>query len=383
MELVLRVAAGLGITFTTAVAVLAQASPPALDAATAIPQWVTALESDTYSARHAATERLILAGSDAVEPVAAAIEQGGLETIIRGVYILRQLALSTQDAEAEQAAYEALRRIADRRLTTAARRAATAVQALDEIRQRRALLYLEQRGAVISITQVQIGPRLSQPFSSIRIDESWRGEEADLDRLGWITKFQPSEGPEMWMIALQGKQVTDAWIQRIKNLENIRVLQLKSVTVSDDALAALQEMPELQFLEFLYLPISDAALPHVSSLKSLSRIKLYGTRITKEAVEQFQGQVAGVEVDYRRGGFLGIGCEDNPCRISTVREGTAAAAADLQAGDIVTRYNNQPVKTMDELTELIAQNAAGDTVRVEILRGGQRIEKELVLGEWE
>jgi len=126
------------------------------------------------------------------------------------VYILRQLALSTQDAAAEQAAYEALRRIADRRVTTAARRAATAVQALDEIRQRRALLYLEQRGAVISITQVQIGPRLSQPFSSIRIDESWRGEEADLDRLGWITKFHPPEGPEMWMIAFQGKQVTDA-----------------------------------------------------------------------------------------------------------------------------------------------------------------------------
>ena len=60
----------------------------------------------------------------------------------------------------------------------------------------------------------------------------------------------------MWMIALQGKQVTDAWIQRIKHLENIRVLQLKSATVSDDALAVLQEMPELQFLEFLYLPIT-------------------------------------------------------------------------------------------------------------------------------
>jgi hypothetical protein len=371
------------IIFGGPLAALAQTSPPAPKSAASIGQWVKALESDTYSARHAATERLILAGGVAVEPVAAAIEDGGLETIIRGVYILRQLALTTDDASTEQAAYEALRKIADRQVTTAARRAATAVQALDEIRQRRALLYLEQLGAVVSITQVQIGPRLSQPFSSIRIDESWRGNAADLDRLGWITKFRPPEGPEMWMIALQGPQVTDAWIQRIKPFENIRVLQLKSVAISDEGVAALKEMPELQFLEFLYLPITDAALPHLSSLKALSRVKLYGTRITKAAVEQFQGQFAGVEVDYRRGGFLGIGCEDNPCRISTVREGTAAAAADLQAGDIVTHYNQQPVKTMDELTELIAQNAAGDTVRVEILRDGQRIEKELILGEWE
>ena len=383
MELAIRVAVGWGVLLALTLIVGAQDEADPLPTPQQIQQWVAALESDTYSARHAATERLILAGRPAVEPVAEAIEQGGLETIIRGVYILRQLALSTSHLQTEAAAYEALKRIADRRVTTASRRAATAVQTLNEVRQRRAQQFLERAGAVITLTQVQVGPRISQPFPCILIGESWRGEVEDLDRLTWITSFRPPDGPQLWMIALQGPKITDACVQRLKNLENVRVIQLKSAAISDEAIASLKEIPELQFVELLYNPITDAALPHLASLKSVSRIKLYGTRVTAEAVEQLQQRLAGVEIDFRRGGFLGIGCEDNPCRIVTVREGTAAAAAGLQPGDIVTRYNSQPVKTMDELTVLIGQNAAGDTVQIEVLREGQQIVKEIVLGEWD
>ena len=92
-------------------------------AAEQIRAWVADLESDTYSARHAATERLISIGRPAVKPLADAIERGGLETIIRGIYILRQLALSAEDVQTEQEAYDALQRVAHRKLTTASRRA--------------------------------------------------------------------------------------------------------------------------------------------------------------------------------------------------------------------------------------------------------------------
>lgn len=360
----------------------AQDAPDA-GSAEEVRQWVAALESDTYAARHSATERLILAGAPAIEPVAQAIEQGGLETIIRGIYILRQQALATSEPRTEAAAYEALKRIADRRVTTASRRAATAVQALDEVRQRRAQQLLEQQGAVFSMTQVQIGPRISQPYPSILIGESWRGRVEDLERLAWITKFRALEDAQPWMIALQGPKVTDAWVERLKTLENVRVVQLKSASISDQAMAHLKEMPELQFLEILYNPITDAGLPDLASLKSISRIKLYGTRVTPAAVQQLQQQLVGVDIDYRRGGFLGIGCEDNPCRVTTVREGTAAATAGLQMGDIVTRYNGQPVRTMDELTALIAQNSAGETVQIEVLRDGEQVVVDVVLGEWE
>jgi hypothetical protein len=306
-----------------------------------------------------------------------------LETIIRGIYILRQLALSTSDLQTEAAAYAALQRIADRRVTTASRRAVTAVQALDEVRQQRAQQFLEQAGAVISLTQVQVGERISQPFPSVLIGPSWRGQAADLERLTWITNLQQPDGPQMWLIAMQGPQVTDACVRRLENLRNVRAVQLKSTAISDGALASLAKIADLQFLELLYNPITDDALSHLAALKNVSRIKLYSTRTSGKAVQQLQDRLPGVEIDFRRGGFLGIGCEDNPCRISMVREGTAAAAAGLQVGDVVTKYNSRPVKTMDELTAAIAQDAAGDAVQLEVQRDGQLLVEEVVLGQWE
>ena len=56
--------------------------------------WIGDLESNTYAVREHATEQLIIAGMRAVEPISSAIADGGLETISRCVYALRQLALA-------------------------------------------------------------------------------------------------------------------------------------------------------------------------------------------------------------------------------------------------------------------------------------------------
>ncbi len=290
MELAVRWIVIVGIVVAGQIAMGSDASSNPAPSTDQIQQWVAALESDSYSARHAATERLILAGQPAVEAVTRAIEQGGLETIIRGIYILRQLALSTSSIQTEAAAYDALQQISRRPVTTAARRAATAVQALDQIRYRRAEQHLEQLGTVISMTNVQVGPRLSQPFPSILIDESWRGSIEDLDWLPRITDARLPEGPEVWMLSLRGPQVTDAWLQRVSSLKNIRVVQLKSTGISNEALAHLQALPELRYVELLYTPITDAALPYLSSLKSFANQVVRDSDFT-EGVSAAAGQL--------------------------------------------------------------------------------------------
>jgi serine protease Do len=60
-----------------------------------------------------------------------------------------------------------------------------------------------------------------------------------------------------------------------------------------------------------------------------------------------------------------------------------AATAGFQAGDVVLSYNQQPVQTMEELTRLIGQNVAGDKVTMELLRDGEKLTKEVVLGKWD
>lgn len=345
-------------------------------------EWVTKLESESYAARSVATERLILAGRNAIEPVTAAVETGGLETVIRGVYVLRQLAINAESPQVQTLAYDALERLANRRVTTAARRASAAMMAINETRQRQAQARLEQLGAVITMTQVRVGARINHPFPAIHFGESWRGTAEDLVHLRWLTNYMPNETAK-WMIAMEGERVTDAWMRAVAPLENVAVVHLKSTSVSDDGIARLRDMPDLQYVELRYLPITDASLPHIKAIQSLQRVEVFGTKVSAEAAAQLQAELVNVEVDYRRGGFLGIGCDDDPCRVTQVRELTAASRAGIQMGDIITHFNGKPVNTMDELTQLIAQNAAGETVSVSFRRGAEKFEREVKLGSWE
>jgi serine protease Do len=69
--------------------------------------------------------------------------------------------------------------------------------------------------------------------------------------------------------------------------------------------------------------------------------------------------------------------------VTIIRPGSVAATAGFQAGDVVLSYNQQPVQTMEELTRLIGQNVAGDKVTMELLRDGEKLTKEVVLGKWD
>jgi hypothetical protein len=355
----------------------ADESPPPVD------EWIADLESDIYSVRVRATERLILAGSAAIEPLTKAVEEGELETISRGVYILRQLAMSPADLAAEEQAYRALEQLSRRRFSGASRRAATALQAVHEMRQQRAQERLAQLGAVFALSPVQVTVGVRDSFPSVEFGPTWRGTPADFAQVAWITA-QESESPSaQWMIIIDGHQVTDDWMDRIVGLKNVAVVKLKSAQVSDEAIGRLAGLKDLEILELLYTPISDAAVDHLAALPKLARLRLIGTRITAAGHDRLQQQVAQAEIDFRNGGFLGVGCTDNPCQISLVQPNSAAAAAGMRVEDIITGYNGQPVQTMDELTRLISQDTVGDKVSLELLRKNERITVEVELGAWD
>jgi len=353
------------------------------DAAPAVADLVAALDSDIYEARRRATEELVVAGRAAIDPVVAAIQQGSLETISRGIFVLRQMALTSEDPETGNTAYRALRQLADQRFTTASRHAGSALLAVHENRHQIAHRFLSERGAVISVTQVPVAMAMQQGFPSITFGEGWRGSLEDLQRLAWITSYRPDENSPPWMIVLEGDKITDSWMDVLGSLENVAVVKFKSAGITDEAIRKLTSMRDLQILEVLYTPLTDGAIEHLLAMPKLERMRLYGNQFSEDGWLRLRQQAATFDIDLRRGGFLGIGCDDNPCRVTIIRPGSVAATAGFQAGDVVLSYNQQPVQTMEELTRLIGQNVAGDKVTMELLRDGEKITKELVLGKWD
>jgi serine protease Do len=58
--------------------------------------------------------------------------------------------------------------------------------------------------------------------------------------------------------------------------------------------------------------------------------------------------------------------------VRIVERGGPAAAAGIEAGDVIVRYNSQDVENSRELVGLVTRTKPGTTVPVEIVRDGQR-----------
>lgn len=356
---------------TAAFAVEAAAPSPEVQ----IRRWIDQLNAARFLDREVATERLISAGAAAVEPVLAAATQSNLEVTTRAVYVLQELSLS-HDSLASEAAHAALERLAEPRLTAAARRARSTLDRLDLIRQERAIVELKRLGAKIGTRVSELGFGLVEGYT-VELDESWQGTTQDLARLRWLR--------DAGELVLQGPQVTDQWLNHIASMTELSVLTIKRAQVSDDALTHLLGLKQLAMLSLMYLPLTDQAVEHLRQLRGVARIRIYGTQLTESAAERLQEALATSEVDVRRGAFLGVGCQDGAegCIIYTIRPNSAAEKAGLMMNDVVSEYQGEKVADYQALTAGIAGNAAGDTVTIKVIRDGQTLSKRVTLGEWE
>lgn len=67
--------------------------------------------------------------------------------------------------------------------------------------------------------------------------------------------------------------------------------------------------------------------------------------------------------------------------VANVEEGSPAAKAGIQAGDVIVAVDGQKVKDSADLPRLIGRRKPGEAVRVELLRQGKRLEKSVTLAE--
>jgi serine protease Do len=62
--------------------------------------------------------------------------------------------------------------------------------------------------------------------------------------------------------------------------------------------------------------------------------------------------------------------------------GSPAEKAGLEEDDILLEFNGEKITKSNSLAKIILKYNPGDTISFKILRDGQEIIKEVVLGEW-
>jgi predicted metalloprotease with PDZ domain len=132
--------------------------------------------------------------------------------------------------------------------------------------------------------------------------------------------------------------------------------------------------------------ISVEGLKELRRCESLQELCLYGTKLTSDDVAKLRRMLPDqIVIDYRKGALLGVGSTTDgtaPAVVRSVEPGSAAAAAGIQVGDVIQKFNGEAVANFKALTLKIGDHHAGDEVALEVLRGTQPMEFKVKLGQW-
>ncbi|MEX2121736.1 MAG: PDZ domain-containing protein [Pirellulales bacterium] len=288
-----------------------------------VEQWISDLDANRFAVRRAAARRLRKAGLDAVAPLAQAADGGQPEVTRQAIGVLKDLCRSTEPAIA-QAAQTALSDLAGSRDRWTAGRAAAALSGRKLEVQRLAIAAIEQLGGTVYEVD-QDGDEVV--IAEVILGKTWRGGDEDLAHLKPLTGTQ--------RLLLYGNAFSDAGIVHLKELRGLNTLKLYCTDTSDAGEAILAQ-----------------ALPQ--------------TRI-----------------DRRRGAFLGVAgvAHEKGCKIEFVQPGSAAAIAELETQDVITRVDDLPVPDFDGLLAMISKKRPGDEVHLQVLRGNRSLTTKARLGE--
>jgi membrane-associated protease RseP (regulator of RpoE activity) len=155
----------------------------------------------------------------------------------------------------------------------------------------------------------------------------------------------------------------------------------------DAGLTHLGDLLGLQLVVIVGTDISLAGLTELQNVEQLRELRLYGTNLEHADLEKVRSLLPQASLDYRRGGLLGVAGNAfdgaGPAIVNSVQKGSAAEAAGMMPGDEIEQFNGQPVGTFKELTEKIGQLRAGEEIKLDVLRAGQRVSFTLKLGQWQ
>jgi endonuclease YncB( thermonuclease family) len=104
---------------------------------------------------------------------------------------------------------------------------------------------------------------------------------------------------ELQFLGLRGSAVTDDGLAHLQPLAKLRVLSLMSTGVGDAGLAHLTGLTELEDLDLDRTTITDAGLPHLKGLAKLRRLQMAHTAVTDAGLDPLLGLAELRELNLR------------------------------------------------------------------------------------
>ena len=308
--------------------------PPAVAAAEPAPssqieEWIDQLGSDQFAQREAASRSLADAGLPALKALGDAIQQDDFEVASRAIEIVRGFLEGDDEALAGEA--EKVVDVNAEGPDTPASSLAIAMLDFHHLGMVEAARQkLESLGAIITEGFISTGSR----GLIVVLNADWQGGVDDL--------------------------------RLLTRLRSVVQVGLRGVRLDDKALAIL------------------------GRLRGVESFQFYGTGISDEALAALAAKHPDAEVDFRKGGKLGVGGQPmvGPCLITQVQEGSAAAKAGLQIGDIVVKIDGEPVANFEALTDKVGRRGPGEKIELDVERSfpgdkPQRFSRSIALDGWE
>ena len=101
----------------------------------------------------------------------------------------------------------------------------------------------------------------------------------------------------------------------------------------------------------------------------------------KQAPKQPEAKPAEKPKKAGRLGILARQTEDNKVIVKTVNSKSAAEKAGLKPEDIILKFNDKPIQSLDDLSAVLQSLFAGNTITLHVKRGGEEKDIEVTLGE--
>ncbi len=291
-----------------------------------ISRWITELDDNRYTTRENAQQQLENVGQSALSEVARAAAGSSLESATRALNIL----LSWSESSNSELRIAALEQIVV--LPNRPTESEIASNILADVRENTALELIIKLGGVVandSQAPIVIPGRQQQPSLQLIINSHWKG--------------------------------------------------------GVDGLRHLQEVRRVTTVSLHSAPLGDEAVETLANLPQVRRFEIYGTNISREAIDQLREKlpnevILAIRSAARLGiqGSLGMG----GAQVKHVVADSAAQKAGLRAGDLITEINGEEVKDFNALTVRIAKHQPGESAMLKIVRGGKEQEVKVTFDQW-
>ncbi|ELP31985.1 PDZ domain-containing protein [Rhodopirellula baltica] len=347
---------------------------------------IESLSSDSYLRRENATEALLKAGPAAIEPLVKVLERGDLETTQRAIGILQSIAMARPIIEGESErpklarldpnepdAWETLLSLSTMG-GSRGERASMAVEEITQVRRAQTIQTLSLQGAVIGVKEFVYGAT-STLQRVVEINEAYQGDDSLLELLRWIDRVEYAR--------IEGPAIREGVLKGITQMPDLKTLSLLYGDINMETMKVIGDLESIDHLEFRYVTLNDEMIDAIAKLPIRVSLTLNGTDASSDRVDRLRQTLPGLKIEYKRGGFLGVRCNDtfNECIIQSVVEDSGAEAAGLRRDDVIIQANGEPVRRFADLQAVINTRDPGQNIHIVYRRLNVEYETDAKLGK--